>query len=1103
MNYFLDSHKEIKIFSLTFKDTFDSILASTPQKYSIEQCLQDVDEVLNVLESTTTKGFITSQDLTKFPIVSEILPLFILPSDEASISEYVCGDKSMESYKWIYNLILLTLYLRCIETLHTVDPLELTVKEIVTDLKSKELEIYSRLDNSIRSYIQKRGITIKQNTYIGFDTEFTSKDIETNTLVSSQIAVTTKTYVHIPRSSPYALSVLDENTNKLIPLSKISSVFNYPKLECSIQLCINRIRTLKYEKHDVSMIVLNESLRLIKGLNYYEQPDQTVFSLPRSIIQPYIHFGESFSFNELIQISAGIAKPHHTKTNSVLINLIRDISTNLTLKEGKEKLLEEIAEKYEGYKDFEVLDGLDGFEKTVSLLPDQTVISEELEEKRLTRQIMTDLFPQKVSVTTTKNYYVIAHLTPADLSMLNDFKELKEDLSIVNGSFVTLGQAVRFRGRNIHIRDTMLLAPGGSRSLANIGKLYGDAWSKIVISKEDLENMQGFLKRDREKFIEYALKDAVISLIHASWMEDFNFKIGGVGVPLSLSAIGRRYVKSIWKDESYPGYQISNKYLLGDVATTITPKGLNVVKKIGFVLPYYTANYKGGRNECFMFGVDRDTVWYDYDLVSAYTTVMAMAGHPDYASCRRITLSELKSLSREEVLFSYLIINADFKFPVGTKYPSIPCTVDENCTVYPLRGNCVITGAEYLLAISQKCELKIHDIYLTPFQSFENKPFASVFKQVQEQRREHLKGTLSNLMYKEIGNSIYGSVVRGIGNKLRFDIRSKGTVRMVGDELTNPLIASWTTAFIRSIIGECLHSIQNLGGLVVSVTTDGFITNTDDLENRISDNYLFGEFKKIRFRLSEDNSGLELKNFGKGILAWSTRGQLGIGSQVIATTGFQHRVYGNKAELMKGFLDTLKSENKTIEFIQSRLRSASDIYKKGGHVTMQRRDQLFRMHFDNRRVLEWETTIPSSIECLIDSNPLIDINQGKNLRFIGRLSKSIPYAKYTSAGKSLSKYKNQDEIAVRNFLKGLLSTPPMFNLNREEFYGYQSIIDFVKNYSSTINITDESLAKIKQRVSKKNFKWVTVEKTKESEAFVKYVQSKFNTFDVEAFYAVR
>jgi len=28
-------------------------------------------------------------------------------------------------------------------------------------------------------------------------------------------------------------------------------------------------------------------------------------------------------------------------------------------------------------------------------------------------------------------------------------------------------------------------------------------------------------------------------------MEDFNFKIGGVGIPLSLSSLGRNYVKTI------------------------------------------------------------------------------------------------------------------------------------------------------------------------------------------------------------------------------------------------------------------------------------------------------------------------------------------------------------------------------------------------------------------------------------------------------------------------------------------------------------------------------------------------------------------------------
>lgn len=220
---------------------------------------------------------------------------------------------------------------------------------------------------------------------------------------------------------------------------------------------------------------------------------------------------------------------------------------------------------------------------------------------------------------------------------------------------------------------------------------------------------------------------------------------------------------------------------------------MNVIKDIGFVLPYYIYNYKGGRNECFMFGIDRDTEWFDYDLTSAYTTVMSMAGHPEYEACRRLNAGELISLSNVDKLFSYLIIYADFEFPSGTKYPSIPCFVDENCTVYPLKGSCVLTGAEYLLAMEQQCNLKIHDIIYIPFKKSEfseHKPFAKILRELQEKRREYAKGTLSNMLYKELGNGIYGSVVRGLGNKRKFDIRSKGTVRMTGDNLSNPLIAS-------------------------------------------------------------------------------------------------------------------------------------------------------------------------------------------------------------------------------------------------------------------------------------------------------------------------
>jgi hypothetical protein len=224
-----------------------------------------------------------------------------------------------------------------------------------------------------------------------------------------------------------------------------------------------------------------------------------------------------------------------------------------------------------------------------------------------------------------------------------------------------------------------------------------------------------------------------------------------------------------------------------------------MLKNLGLVLSYFTANYKGGRNESFMYGLDTNTMWYDYDLISAYTTVLAKAGHPDYAKIRKLKEDDLKKMSKNTILYSYLIIKASFIFDETVKYPSIPCYIDDTCTVYPIEGTCVLTGAEYILATSQKCKLIIEEIYHIPFFTKGKKdestykvitPFGKVINEIQAKRREFPKGSINNLIYKEIGNSIYGSTVRGMGNKRRFDIKTETTVRVEGDDLTNPLIAS-------------------------------------------------------------------------------------------------------------------------------------------------------------------------------------------------------------------------------------------------------------------------------------------------------------------------
>jgi hypothetical protein len=194
-------------------------------------------------------------------------------------------------------------------------------------------------------------------------------------------------------------------------------------------------------------------------------------------------------------------------------------------------------------------------------------------------------------------------------------------------------------------------------------------------------------------------------------MESFNFELRNIGIPLTLSSLGNKYVAKIWEDEGYSGYQIAQDYLIGDTPKVQTPTGLTQIGEVGTKLSLFIGNYKGGRNESFMYGKDTHTHWYDYDLTSAYTSILYTAGHPDYSTGCTLSSEYLEGMSDEDLLFNYIIIKCNFNFPRGVKYPSIPVYLDETTTVYPLTGTGFLTGAEYLLARNQKCELEIDEIY--------------------------------------------------------------------------------------------------------------------------------------------------------------------------------------------------------------------------------------------------------------------------------------------------------------------------------------------------------------------------------------------------------
>jgi hypothetical protein len=75
----------------------------------------------------------------------------------------------------------------------------------------------SRLDPFLRVQIQKRGITIIQNIYTGFDTEFELCDYSesSNKLVSTQLAIQARTLIKLPLYKSIDISYIHPLTSEI------------------------------------------------------------------------------------------------------------------------------------------------------------------------------------------------------------------------------------------------------------------------------------------------------------------------------------------------------------------------------------------------------------------------------------------------------------------------------------------------------------------------------------------------------------------------------------------------------------------------------------------------------------------------------------------------------------------------------------------------------------------------------------------------------------------------------------------------------------------------------------------------------------------------
>jgi hypothetical protein len=178
-------------------------------------------------------------------------------------------------------------------------------------------------------------------------------------------------------------------------------------------------------------------------------------------------------------------------------------------------------------------------------------------------------------------------------------------------------------------------------------------------------------------------------LAHILSLESFCFKLtGSLKVPATLASLASSFIKHFWESRGVKGLSTRGKFMLGDVVGMMTPKNLSFSGDLPFILPYFIGSYKGGRNESFAYGLDYNSMWYDNDLVSAYTTAMSLIRFPDFSRVTRFTsplpVSEL--ISRLNLVDSFSAFKVRFRFDASVRFPCIPVHLDDSSIIFPLEG---------------------------------------------------------------------------------------------------------------------------------------------------------------------------------------------------------------------------------------------------------------------------------------------------------------------------------------------------------------------------------------------------------------------------------
>ena len=651
------------------------------------------------------------------------------------------------------------------------------------------------------------------------------------------------------------------------------------------------------------------------------------------------------------------------------------------------------------------------------------------------------------------------------------------------------------RCSNVAFIDTLLITPGGM-GLAECGELLG--LPKLTIpAPYSITNMREYLLGDRAGFEAYALRDAEIAVRYALQVRNFcarELMIDRVPATIGAMAVSR-FTKTLKENNMSPevclGTHIKTRELwLTEKQAFRTIKNPASVPSRELFETFPINCYHGGRNECFMMGVTPSDHWYDYDLAGAYTTGLLDILTPDYGNIR---LSKNPDDYCGHVMGFALVT---FRFPESVPYPSLPVRTDQYGLFFPLSGESWATAPEIELALSLGAEMTIHNGIIVPWicdTSPHNSESTSVFlpfvQQVRENRNRHIKGSLEEKFWKEIGNSLYGKLAQGLRAKTAFDTARGLNRSLPPSSVTQPFFAAHVTGFIRAVVGELMNALPS-DSSVVSVTTDGFLTNCP-LDKINMSGPLSSRFQSLCDIVDPGSSMLTCKHEVSQLIAMKTRGQLTYraiqGKPVVhARAGVKPPADIPRSDYNDYMVDLYLNRLPGQTLSRSTLISTREMWLSESDLVSREQDIRLNLEFDFKRqpvqpamneghLLMFSRPWDNMEEALQQRSLFDDWRQTHTLKTLADWDDwcDFLYCRTVFSDMKLKVgSKRSDDILVRLFLRALTQCQWGLMLKDKKSYSCKEVAEWLTSEGYSVTVTDVKNA-VRAKIPQMKFSSVT------------------------------